>query len=130
MEKKAAFNSKVLPYLLLAPSSLIILIFLFDPALKTFRLSAYRTDAFGFRKMFVGFDNFTELLVSPDYGKALVVTFFFTLWVVPIVYSLLDDCGSQGKKIWGRLVGGGESARYQLEPDPMAESAVMTSTDS
>ena len=84
MEKKAAFNSKVLPYLLLAPSSLIILIFLFYPALETFRLSAYRTDAFGFRKMFVGFDNFSELLVSPDYGKALVVTFFFTLWVVVI----------------------------------------------
>ncbi|MEE8436585.1 MAG: sugar ABC transporter permease [bacterium] len=82
MEPKAAFKSKYLPYLLLAPSNIVIVVFLFYPALETFRLALYRSDPFGFRKMFVGLDNFLDLLTSPDYGSSVAVTFLFTFWVV------------------------------------------------
>ena len=82
MEPKAAFKSKYLPYLLLAPSNIVIVVFLFYPALETFRLALYRSDPFGIRKMFVGLGNFIDLLTSPDYGTSLLVTFFFAFWVV------------------------------------------------
>ena len=41
-----------------------------------------RSDPSGFRTMFVGLDNFVDLLTSADYGSSLAVTFFFSFWVV------------------------------------------------
>lgn len=82
MEPKAAFKSKYLPYLLLAPSNIVIVVFLFYPALETFRLALYRSDPFGLRKIFVGLENFVDLLTNPDYGASVWVTIVFTFWVV------------------------------------------------
>lgn len=91
MEPQAPFKSKILPYLLLAPSNIVIVVFLFYPALETFRLSLYRSDPFGFRKMYVGLDNFVSIFTSADYGSSLQVTFLFTLWVV--VFGLVISLG-------------------------------------
>lgn len=82
MESKAVFKSKWLPYLLLAPSNIVIVVFLFYPAFKTFHLALYRSDPFGFHKVFVGLENFIGLLTSPDYGASFLTTIFFTFWVV------------------------------------------------
>ena len=82
MESKAAFKSKVLPYLLLSPSCIVIVVFLFYPALQTFQLALYRSDPFGLRKVFVGLENFVDLLTSPDYGASVWVTFVFAAFVI------------------------------------------------
>ena len=66
---KSHFDNKILPYLLLLPSFIIIGYFLFYPTIETFRLSFYRLDPFGIRRIFIGFGNFIELLTSPDYLK-------------------------------------------------------------
>jgi sn-glycerol 3-phosphate transport system permease protein len=79
---KSYFNNKFLPYLLLAPSFIIIFYFLFYPTVETFRLSFYRLDPFGIRKIFVGLENFTELLTSAHYLNSVKVSFLFSIGVV------------------------------------------------
>lgn len=85
---KSHFDNKLLPYLLLLPSFVIIVYFLFYPTIETFRLSFYRLDPFGIRKLFVGFENFTELLTSPDYLNSVKVSFLFSGGVVLFGLSL------------------------------------------
>ena len=79
---KSHFDNKILPYLLLLPSFLIIGYFLFYPTIETFRLSFYRMGPFGVRKIFVGWENFKELLSSSHYRNSVKVSFFFSFGVV------------------------------------------------
>lgn len=79
---RSHFNNKFLPYLLLAPSFIIIFYFLFYPTFETFRLSFYRLDPFGIRKIYVGLENFTELLTSAHYLESIKVSFVFSAGVV------------------------------------------------
>jgi sn-glycerol 3-phosphate transport system permease protein len=85
---KSAFHNKFLPYLLLAPSFIIIGYFLFYPTIETVRLSFYRVGPFGIRKIFVGIENFTELLTSPDYLNSIKVSFLFSIGVVMMGLSV------------------------------------------
>ena len=82
MVPKSAFNNKILPYFLLAPSLFIIGYFLFYPTYETFRLSLYRLGPFGIRKIFIKFDNFIELFTSADYLQSFKISFIFSVAVV------------------------------------------------
>jgi sn-glycerol 3-phosphate transport system permease protein len=62
---QSTFENKWLPYLLLLPSFFILIVFLFYPAVETFRLSLYKVHPFGIRKIFAGFYNFRKLLPAP-----------------------------------------------------------------
>ncbi|MEJ2284321.1 MAG: hypothetical protein P8X85_12080, partial [Desulfobacterales bacterium] len=91
MEPKSAFNNKILPYFLLAPSLFIIGYFLFYPTYETFRLSLYRLGPFGIRKIFIKFDNFIELFTSADYLQSFKISFIFSVAVV--VFGLAISLG-------------------------------------
>jgi len=91
MEPKSAFNNKILPYFLLAPSLFIIGYFLFYPTYETFRLSLYRLGPFGIRKIFINFDNFIELFTSADYLQSFKISFIFSVAVV--VFGLAISLG-------------------------------------
>jgi sn-glycerol 3-phosphate transport system permease protein len=82
MESKSVYPHKVLPYLLLAPSFVIIGYFLFYPTFETFRLSLYRLGPFGIRKLFIKFGNFIDLFTSPDYLQSFKISFIFSFSVV------------------------------------------------
>ena len=88
---KSHFNNKFLPYILLAPSFIIITYFLFYPTIETFRLSFYRLGPFGIRKIFIGLENFKDLLISPitspDYLNSVKVSFLFSFGVVIVGLS-------------------------------------------
>ena len=85
---KSHFDNKILPYFLLLPSFLIIGYFLFYPTVETFRLSFYRLGPFGIRKIFIGLENFKELLTSPNYLNSVKVSFLFSAGVVIIGLSV------------------------------------------
>jgi sn-glycerol 3-phosphate transport system permease protein len=85
---KSHFDNKILPYILLAPSLVIIGYFLFYPTVETFRLSFYRLGPFGIRKMFIGLENFIELLTSADYLNSIKVSFLFSAGVVLVGLSM------------------------------------------
>lgn len=81
---KSTFKSKYLPYLLLAPTFFVLVLFLFYPAFETFRLSFYKVHPFGISKKFAGFFNFTKLALSEDYRSSFTTSFFFSIAVVVI----------------------------------------------
>ncbi len=81
MEKRARFQSKFLPWLLLAPQLLVIVIFFFWPAGQALLQSVRREDAFGFSSEFVGLDNFRMLFADELYLESFKTTAIFSLLV-------------------------------------------------
>ncbi|RMF94456.1 MAG: sugar ABC transporter permease [Nitrospinota bacterium] len=87
---ESRFPHKVLPYLLLAPSVIVVFIFLIYPSFQSLYLSFFRMAPFGNRRIYVQFDNFIKLFSSAAYLHSLWITFLFTLAlvVVGLVVSL------------------------------------------
>jgi len=69
--------------LFLWPSILLFGGFVFYPLFKSVYLGFFVSDPFGRGQEFVGFDQYREVLTSPDFRKSLLVTFLFALYTVP-----------------------------------------------
>ncbi len=81
-EYSARFKSKVLPFVLLSPTLLILVVFLYYPVIRTFILSTYRVAFLGLKKQFIGLENFISLAQDPGYHHTLQVTAIITASVV------------------------------------------------
>jgi len=88
MRRRAVFNNKVLPYVLLTPQLLITLVFFFWPAGQAVYQSFLFQDAFGLRQSFVWFDNFRALITDPLYLDSAGRTVVFTISVTGLSMSL------------------------------------------
>lgn len=88
---KSAFHNKVLPYVLLTPTFIVLIIFLFYPAFETFRLSFYKVNPFSGAARFAGFYNFQKIFTNPVYLKSFGLSAIFALGVVIVglIISLL-----------------------------------------
>lgn len=64
------------------PSMLIFAVFLFYPFFKTIYLSLFMTNKMGQAKLFVGLQNYIDLLSSKSFQNSLKVTVVFVLIVV------------------------------------------------
>ncbi len=88
-------SKKLIPYLLLVPTFLIIGLFIYYPAVMTFQKSFYRVSPFGNRVFFVGLKNFESLFESPSYQQEAVTTLIFVVvsifvgLVISLLFSLL-----------------------------------------
>src|SRR5215470_2787451 len=78
MQKQSIFQSKLLPYALVAPQLAVVLIFFYWPAAQAVLQSFLLQDAFGLSTTFVWFENYRDLLSQPDYFAAIVRTFAFS----------------------------------------------------
>jgi sn-glycerol 3-phosphate transport system permease protein len=85
------FKGNYAPLLLLAPTLTILALFLYYPALDTFRLSTLLVRLGARRTAFVCVDNFTSLITDPSYYSTLFLTLWMSLAIVIIglVLSLL-----------------------------------------
>ena len=79
--KKSIFKNSWLPYLLVAPQMIVVLVFFFWPAFDSLRLSVFKTSPFGDIQIFVGLENFTQLLLSLEYYRSVYHSFVFSLGV-------------------------------------------------
>lgn len=86
--KRTVFQSRILPYFLLAPQLIITLIFFVWPAAQAIWQSFLRQDPFGLKATFVWFANYTRLLDDPDYLNSLGATFVFSVGVTVLSMSL------------------------------------------
>ncbi len=77
MQKQTVFTSRWLPWLLIAPQMIVVLVFFYWPAGQAVRQSFLLQDAFGLSTVFVWFENYKELLADPDYFASVVRTFVF-----------------------------------------------------
>ena len=87
MQKRAAYNNKVLPYLLVAPQIVVTLIFFIWPASQALYQSVLRQDPFGLRTRFVGLENFETIFEDPGYLNSLGVTAIFSISVAALALS-------------------------------------------
>ncbi|MFT0877762.1 sn-glycerol-3-phosphate ABC transporter permease UgpA [Rhodopseudomonas palustris] len=88
MLKQAVFQSKFLPYLLVLPQLVVVLVFFYWPAVQAVIQSFLLQDAFGLSTVFVWFDNYRELLDQPDYFAAIIRTFVFSFAIALSSLSL------------------------------------------
>ncbi len=100
------FKNKWLPYLLLLPTFIILIVFLFYPAFETFRLSFYKVHPFGIKKIFAGLYNFKKLFRSSDYIYSFKISFIFSIFVVigglfiSLLIALLLNQDLKGQRIY------------------------------
>jgi sn-glycerol 3-phosphate transport system permease protein len=100
----AVFPNRFLPYLLLAPSIVLVIAFFIYPSAQSVELSLYRVNRVRDVKFYVGLDNFERLYRSEAYLDSIVLSGKFTLIVVAsaLVISLALAVGaSQSIKGFG-----------------------------
>ena len=91
MEKRVRFKSAWLPWVLIAPQMVIVLVFFFWPAGQAIYQSFLREDAFGTSTEFVGIDNFVALFNDASYLASFKTTLIFSVLVavLGLVISLM-----------------------------------------
>jgi sn-glycerol 3-phosphate transport system permease protein len=70
-------------YLYLAPTLIILTIFVFIPIITSFQISLTRVAPFGGATRYVEFENYVRLFNSPEYWRTIRITLLFTLYTVP-----------------------------------------------
>ncbi len=88
MNKHVIFRNRLLPYLLLAPQLLVLLVFFFWPAAQALVHSTMISDAFGTTYTFVWFKNFTRLFTSQEYLDSIWITFVFSALTGALALSM------------------------------------------
>ena len=88
MEKRVRFRSSWLPWLLIAPQMVVVLVFFFWPAAQALRQSVLQQDAFGTSTEYVGLENFSRLWNDSSYLASFQTTAVFSLLVAVMGLSL------------------------------------------
>lgn len=84
VRRRRNFFEAIEGYLYLAPTFIILGIFVFFPIITSFNLSLNRIAPFGSQMIFVGLENYTRLFTDPDYWNTLKVSLLFTFGTVPV----------------------------------------------
>jgi sn-glycerol 3-phosphate transport system permease protein len=88
MEKRVIFRNKFLPYVLISPQIIIVLVFFVWPAFMALYYSVQQQDAFGLSTTFVKLENFKYIFTDPIYLNSIKVTVVFSFSVAAIAMSL------------------------------------------
>jgi sn-glycerol 3-phosphate transport system permease protein len=81
VEKRVLFQSRWLPWALIAPQMLVVLVFFFWPASQALWQSLLSQDAFGTSTEFVGLENFKNLFADSTYLASFYTTALFSVLV-------------------------------------------------
>jgi sn-glycerol 3-phosphate transport system permease protein len=110
MQKQTIFQSRLLPYALVAPQLAIVLVFFYWPAAQAVLQSFLLEDAFGLSSSFVWFENYRELLSQPEYFDAIVRTFVFSFAIalsslsLALLLAVLADRPLRGGTLYRTLL--------------------------
>ena len=77
-----------LPWLLIFPQLVVILLFFYWPAVQAFIQSFQMEDIFGITREWGGFENFRILFADAIYREAIGTTLYFSFWVTILGLSL------------------------------------------
>ncbi len=80
-------------YLYLAPTLIVLAIFVYFPIVESLRLSLNRVAPFGTAEIFVGLENYTRLLQSSEFWNNVLVSLFFMIGTVPIGIAIAVGIG-------------------------------------
>ncbi|MCF7953371.1 MAG: sugar ABC transporter permease [Spirochaetales bacterium] len=108
--KQAAFTNKYLPYVLLIPTFVILIIFLFYPAFESFRLTFYKVNPYSGAGKFAGLYNLQKIFTNPGYIQSFLISAIFALGVVGVgltislLLALLLNQKVKGAQIYRSLL--------------------------
>jgi sn-glycerol 3-phosphate transport system permease protein len=88
VEKKVTFQHRWLPWALIAPQLVVVLVFFVWPSGQALFQSLLIEDAFGNSREFVGLKNFAALAADPTYRASFKTTAIFSLLVAGLGMSL------------------------------------------
>ncbi|MDP3084319.1 MAG: glycerol-3-phosphate transporter permease, partial [Rubrivivax sp.] len=88
VEKRVRFKNWWLPWLLVAPQMVVVLVFFFWPAGQALYQSLLTEDAFGTSSQFVGAENFLRLWNDDSYLASFKATAVFSILVASIGLSV------------------------------------------
>ncbi len=84
---RATLKRKIIPtivgYLYLAPTLIVLTVFVFIPIVQSFQISLTRVAPFGNRTIDVGLENYINLLTDSRYHDIVLITLKFALGTVP-----------------------------------------------
>ena len=100
MTKKVRFKSRWLPWVLVAPQLVIVLIFFFWPAGQALYQSLLEEDAFGMSREFVGLQNFSRLYNDPLYLESFQTTALFSVLVAVCGLTLALLLAVMADRVW------------------------------
>lgn len=110
MQKRAIFGHRTLPYLLLLPQLIIVLVFFYWPASQAVWQSFLLQDAFGLSTTFVWFENYIHLFQQPDYYQTMANTFVFSAAVaffslsIALLLAVMADKSLRGAATYRTLL--------------------------
>lgn len=88
---QGTFKGKLTPFLLVTPTIIILVLFLYYPFLDTFRLATLLTGRSAPRSRFICLDNFTSMFDNQQYLYSLLITFVIAaaIVIIGLLLSLL-----------------------------------------
>ena len=98
------------PYLWIAPSIILMSIFIIIPIFTVFRMAFSEVSKTGRIRGFAGFENFVDVMNNPEFGKVLSNTVVWTILVVVLstvlgfILALLLNNKFKGRKIARAIV--------------------------
>jgi multiple sugar transport system permease protein len=91
------------PYLLLAPSLLLIVVWAYYPLFDTIRISVFDGTLLSGPQRFVGLNNYAAVISTPEFQKALGNTFKYIAGMIPLAVILPMGVALLAADIRGRM---------------------------
>ncbi len=110
VEKRVLFRSSWLPWVLIAPQMVVVLIFFFWPAGNALYQSLLSQDAFGISSEFVGLENFRQLFSDGSYLESFKTTAIFSILVassglcIALLLAVMADRVLKGSGVYKTLL--------------------------
>ncbi|MDM7949277.1 sn-glycerol-3-phosphate ABC transporter permease UgpA [Hydrogenophaga sp.] len=110
MEKRVRFQSAWLPWALIAPQMVIVLVFFFWPAGQAIYQSLLTQDPFGLSTQFVGMENFERLWNDGSYLASFKTTAVFSVLVaviglaIALLLAVMADRVLKGAAVYKTLL--------------------------
>lgn len=102
---RVVFPNRLLPYLLVAPQIVLIVVFFYWPASQALWQSVRKEDAFGLKTTYVGLSNFRAIFNDPSYLGSLQTTVIFSVATALLAMSVaLLLATAADKVVRGRTV--------------------------
>lgn len=105
-KKKKKLKNGIEPYLYLLPSLILFGMFMYYPFIKTIYMSMGISDAHGRLQQFIGIQNYTELLSSPEFRNSIAVSIKFVFMtaipaiIIGLILALLANVKLRGSNIY------------------------------
>jgi sn-glycerol 3-phosphate transport system permease protein len=110
VEKRVTYKNKCLPWVLIAPQMIVVIVFFFWPAGQALFQSVQQQDPFGTSITFVGMENFRNLWNDESYLASFKTTAVFSILVaffglsIALLLAVMADRVIKGAMIYKTLL--------------------------